>query len=114
MKKGPEFEKWVVERLCKAFGPSIERRVMGGANDRGDVAGVYFRGRPFVIEAKNVTKLRPKQWFEELEVECGNADTDLGAIVFHRAGFGEKSMDEQGVLMTYSTLIKLLGGDADD
>lgn len=115
MKKGPEFEKWVVERLCEAFDTNaIERRVMGGANDRGDVAGVYFRGRTFVIEAKNVTKLRPKQWFEELEAECGNADTDLGAIVFHRAGFGERSMDEQGVLMTYGTLIRLLGGDADD
>lgn len=79
MKKGPEFEKWVVERLRRAFGPSIERRVMGGANDRGDVAGLYWQGRPFVIEAKNVTKLRPKQWFDELEAECGNADTDIGA-----------------------------------
>lgn len=114
MKKGPEFEKWVVERLRKAFGPSIERRVMGGANDRGDVAGLFWHGRPVVIEAKNVTKLRPAQWFGELETECGNADTDIGAIVFHRAGYGEKSMDEQGVLMTYGTLIRLLGGDDGD
>ncbi len=113
MKKGPEFEKWVVERLRRAFGPAIERRVMGGKDDRGDVAGLYWQGQPVVIEAKNVTKLRPKQWFEELEVECGNADTDLGAIVFHRDGYGEKSMDEQGVLMTFGTLIRLLGGEMD-
>ena len=50
MKKGPLFEKQVVVYLQRAFGDTIERRVMGGANDRGDVAGVYFRRRPFVIE----------------------------------------------------------------
>lgn len=112
MKKGPQFEKDVVEYLRRAFdSDSIERRVMGGANDRGDVAGLYWHGRPFVVEVKNVTKLRPKAWFGELEAECGNADTDMGAIVFHREGFGEKSMDGQGVLMTLGTLKKLLGAD---
>ena len=112
MKRGPEFEKWVVEHLRRAFGDgTIERRVMGGKDDRGDVAGVFFRGRPFVVECKNVSKLRPKQWFDELESECGNADTDLGAVVFHRAGVGETRMGEQGVLMTLSTLCRLLGAD---
>ena len=114
MKKGPLFEKQVVEYLRAAFGESVERRVMGGANDRGDVAGMFFRGRPFVIEAKNVTQLRPKKFFAELGDECGNADTDLGAIVFHREGFGEKSMGEQGVLMKLSTLVALLGGPDGD
>ena len=109
MKKGPLFEKMIVEDLRRTFGDSIERRVMGGKNDRGDGAGVFWRGREFVIEAKNVTQLRPKKWFDELEAECGNADTDMGAIVFHRAGVGEKHMDDQGVLMTYGTLKKLLG-----
>ena len=84
---------------------------MGGVNDRGDVSGVYFQGKPFVVEFKNVKTLRPKQYFAELEAECGNADTDLGAIVFHREGFGEKHMGKQGVLMTFETLIRLLGGD---
>lgn len=112
MKRGPLFEKMIVEDLRKTFGKGlIERRVMGGKNDRGDVAGVFFHGREFVIEAKNVKQLRPKKFFDELEVECGNADTDMGAIVFHREGFGEKHMDGQGVLMTYGTLKKLLGAD---
>lgn len=114
MKKGSLFEKQVVVYLRRAFGSGIERRVMGGKNDRGDVAGVFFRGEPFVIEVKNVTKLRPAQWYGELESECGNADTDLGAIVFHRPGVGEAHMGEQGVLMTLSTLVRLLGGDADE
>ena len=113
MKKGPLFEKQLVEYLRAAFGDGIERRVMGGANDRGDVAGLYWHGQPFVIEAKNVTKLQPSKWFGELEAECGNADTDMGAIVYHRAGVGEAHMGEQGVLMTLSTLVRLLGGDTD-
>ena len=112
MKKGPLFEKQGVDYLNASFDTdTIERRVMGGSNDRGDVAGVYFGGKPFVIEFKNVKKLRPKQYFAELEAECGNADTDLGAIVFHREGFGERHMGGQGVLMTFETLVKLLGGD---
>lgn len=112
MKKGPQFEKDVVEYLRQRFGDgTIERRVMGGANDRGDVAGVFFKGQPFVVEVKNVTKLQPKKWFGELENECGNADTDLGAIVWHRPGYGATRMGEQGVLMTLDTLCRLLGAD---
>lgn len=112
MKKGNLFEKLVVEFLRRAFQTdTIERRVMGGANDRGDVAGVYFRGRPFVIEVKNRTNVTPAQWFRELADECGNADTDLGAVVFHRPKVGEKSMGDQGVFMTLRTLAILLGAD---
>ena len=112
MKRGPLFEKQGVEYLNASFDTnSIERRVMGGTKDRGDVSGVFFQGKPFVVEVKNVKTLRPKQYFAELETEWGNADTDLGAIVFHRDGYGEKHMGGQGVLMTYETLVKLLGGN---
>lgn len=112
MKKGPWMEAQTVEFFNKAFNTnSIERRVMGGANDRGDVAGLFFRGRPFVIEVKNRTNVTPAQWFKELQDECGNADTDLGAVVFHRPKVGEKSMGDQGVFMTLRTLAILLGAD---
>jgi len=115
VKKGPLFEKLVVEFLRRAFQTdTIERRVMGGANDRGDVAGVYFRGRPFVIEVKNRTAVTPAQWFRELSDECGNADTDLGAVVFHRPRVGERSMGDQGVFMSLRTLAVLLGADDGD
>ena len=115
MKKGPLFEKLVVEFLRRAFQTdTIERRVMGGANDRGDVAGVYFRGRPFVIEVKNRTNVTPAQWFRELSDECCNADTDLGAVVFHRPKVGERSMGDQGVFMSLRTLAVLLGADDGD
>ena len=111
MKKGPWFEARTVDYLRAAFGDAIERRVMGGKNDRGDVAGVYFHGRPFVIEAKNRAKLELATWMGELADECGNADTDMGAVVFHRKGKGAQSMGEQYVLMDLRTLCKLLGAD---
>ena len=111
MKRGPLFEKQVVEYLRRVFGDAIERRVMGGKNDRGDVAGVLFRGRPFVVEVKNRARVELAAWMDELEVECGNADTDLGAVVFHRKGKGSKSMGDQYALMDLRTLCRLLGAD---
>ena len=115
MKKGPWMEARTVEYLNRAFQTdTIERRVMGGANDRGDVAGVYFRGRPFVIEVKNRNRVELAAWMGELEAECGNADTDMGAVVFHRKGRGAGSMGDQYVLMDLRTLARLLGGDADE
>lgn len=114
MKKGPLFEKQVVLYLQKAFGSdAIERRVQGGANDRGDVAGVFWHGRPFVVEVKNRTAVTPAQWFRELDAECGNADTDMGAVVFHRPKVGEAHMGEQGVFMSLRTLCRLLGAEVD-
>ena len=109
MKKGPWMEARTVEYLNRAFGGSVERRVMGGRNDRGDVAGVFFRGRPFVVEVKNRARVELAAWMDELEAECGNADTDLGAVVFHRKGRGAKSMGDQYVLMDLRTLCRLLG-----
>ena len=111
IKKGPLFEKQVVVYLRRAFGDGVERRVMGGKNDRGDVAGMFWHGRPFVIEIKNRTAVTPTQWFKELADECGNADTDMGAVVFHRPKVGEAHMGEQGVFITLRTLAKLLGAD---
>ena len=114
MKKGPLFEKQVVVYLQRAFGGSIERRVMGGANDRGDVAGLYWQGRPFVVEVKNRNRVELAAWMGELEAECGNADTDMGAVVFHRKGRGAKSMGDQYVLMDLRTLCRLLGASDGD
>lgn len=115
MKKGNLFEKQVVDYLCRAFETdAIERRVMGGKNDRGDVAGLYWQGRPFVVEIKNRTSVTPAQWFKELSDECGNADTDMGAVVFHRPKVGVAHMGDQGVFMSLRTLAILLGATDGD
>jgi hypothetical protein len=113
VKKGPWFEARTVDYLRAAFGESVERRVMGGANDRGDVAWLYWRGEPFVIEAKNRAKVELASWMDEMADECGNADADMGAVVFHRKGRGAKSMGDQYVLMDLRTLVRLLGGEPD-
>ena len=115
MKKGPWMEARTVEYLNRAFHTdTIERRVMGGANDRGDVAGLYWHGKPFVLEIKNRNRVELAAWMGELEAECGNADTDMGAVVFHRKGRGAGSMGDQYVLMDLRTLARLLGGDDGD
>lgn len=114
MKKGPKFERDVVEYLRQAFGDSVERRVMGGKNDRGDVAGVFWNGEPFVVEVKNRARVELAAWMDELAVECGNADTGMGAVVFHRKGRGAKSMGDQYALMDLRTLCLLLGADDGD
>ena len=115
MKKGPWMEARTVEFFNKAFNTdTIERRVMGGANDRGDVAGLYWQGRPFVLEVKNRNRVELAAWMGELEAECGNADTDMGAVVFHRKGRGASSMGDQYVLMDLRTLCRLLGADDGD
>lgn len=112
MKKGPLFEKQVVEFFNTVFDTdTIERRVMGGKNDRGDVAGLHWQGRPFVVEIKNRSRLELSKWLGELSDECGNADTDMGAVVFHRTGKGARSMGDQYVLMDLRTLAILLGAD---
>ena len=112
MKKGPWMEARTVDYLNRAFRTdTIERRVMGGANDRGDVAGLYWQGKPFVLEVKNRNRVELAAWMDELETECGNADTDLGAVVFHRKGRGARSMGDQYALMDLRTLAILLGAD---
>lgn len=111
-RKGAEFEQWICDYLAEILDDSeIERRVPGGTNDKGDIAHVSFGNVPFVVEAKNRVKLSPSVWFDELNRECENAGTDMGAVVFKRDGFGQKSMGGQGVLMTLETLARLLRGD---
>ena len=108
-------EARTVDYLCEAFDTdTIERRVMGGKNDRGDVAGLYWHGKPFVLEVKNRNRVELAAWMGELADECGNADTDMGAVVFHRKGRGAGSMGDQYVLMDLRTLVRLLGGDDGD
>lgn len=80
MKRGPKFEADVVAFLRTAGFPDAERRVMGGARDRGDVAGV----RGWVLELK---ASKAEDWGYELteaEKEARNAGVPRFALVKKR------------------------------
>lgn len=85
MKKGPKFEADVVAYL-KAHGfPYAERRVMGGVNDRGDVAGIPG----VVLEVKNCARFEPAAFVDEAELEAANAGVSVFAAVVKRRGRGD-------------------------
>ena len=74
--KGTAFERMVVEYLSHALdAPEIERRTIGGTKDRGDIAGVFFRGQRVVLECKNTTRPELPKWLRETEVERINTCT---------------------------------------
>jgi hypothetical protein len=100
----------------------IERRHLTGAKDRGDIAGVRYRGHRIVIECKNTAKPNVTQHLREAETERGNDDALIGVVVQKRPGVGIDSHDGQArqlVMMTLESFALLLndgialGGDAD-
>ena len=110
-RKGAGFEQDVVDYMSMRLGDDrIERRVMGGTNDRGDVSGVYLRGKPCVLECKNHRSMRLAEWLEEAEVERGNADAEFAFVVHKRKGCGAKSMGKTYVTCDLETLCAIIAG----
>lgn len=111
--KGSAFESQAVGHLRKALGDGIERRCLQGANDCGDVSGVYFHGIPVVIECKNHKKMELAEWCDEAEREAGNADTELWAVIHKRRGCGESSFGGNYVTMSLDVFESFLAGGPD-
>lgn len=109
--KGTQFESEVVAYLVSRFGPGIERRAKHGTKDRGDIAGVFIRCKPCVVEVKNHKEMKLSQWVEEAEIERGNADAEYGVVVHHRPGKGSKSTGESYVTMTLATFCDIIAGE---
>jgi hypothetical protein len=108
--KGSSFESLVANYLSDHLNDDrIERRVIGGTNDRGDIAGVRFQGERVVIECKNHKRQDLAEWIDEVEVERGNDDAAYGVVVFKRPGKGAKKAGENYVAMTLETFTKMLG-----
>ena len=101
--------RFLADRLDSDF---IERRRLGGGNDRGDVGGVRtVAGARLVVEVKDHGgSVQVKPWLDEAAVEAGNDDAVAGVVVFKRARVGYGSPAEHGVLMTLETLCILLEG----
>lgn len=114
-RKGSEFEGQVARYLAEALeSDSIERRTLGGVNDRGDIAGVKINGKRAVIECKAEKALRVPEYLREAETERKNDGAEFGIVVSKRRGIGEARTGEQLVIMTLETFARILKGFKDD
>ena len=98
----------------------IERRHLSGAKDRGDIAGVRYRGHRIVIECKNTATMNVSQHLREAETQRGNDDALIGVVVQKRPRIGIETHEGQGrqlVMMTLESFALMLndglplGGD---
>jgi hypothetical protein len=106
---GTRFERSIADYLAiQLEDDRIDRRVKTGTKDRGDIGGVRFFGRRVVIECKDVSRLDLSGWVREAQVEAGNDDALLGAVVHKRRGTANPG--DQYVTMTVDDLIALLIG----
>ncbi len=80
--KGTAWETAIVTWLREQGWPHAERRALAGANDCGDIAGVYH----VVIEAKSAARVELAAWLDEALQEKDNAGADLGVVWFKRRG----------------------------
>ena len=106
--KGTAFETLIVNELQQHLGPEICRRATTGAKDRGDVHGLYIRGLRTVAELKNTKAAQLGSHWNEVEVERGNDDADVGILIHKRHGKGQAL--DQWVTLTVRELITIITG----
>jgi len=111
-KAGSSFERSTADYLAAVTDDHrIDRRVKNGAKDRGDVGGVRIHGKRIVLECKNTAKTSLGTWANEAEIERGNDDALMAAIVHKRHGKGQPA--DQWVTMTLADFAALLTGNRD-
>lgn len=106
-----KFSTWLAVRLND---DRIERRTLTGSKDRGDVTGVKtIRGGRVCLELKDYGgRFHVSEWLREVEIESGNDDAVIAAVVAKRRGVTDPA--QQVVFMTGETLARLLEGGPDD
>ena len=112
--KGTAFETAVVRYLRERLGDEeIDRMPLRGSRDEGDVRGLKLRGMQTCVEVKNHKQLRITDWMGQLISEQGNMEADLGLIVAHRSGCGDKHIGESYVITTLDDILTLALGSRD-
>lgn len=101
-RKGTAWESAIVDYLRANGVPHAERRALGGAKDRGDIAGMPG----VVVEAKSAARVELAAWLEEAKAERDNDGAAVGVVWFKRKGKG--SAGDGYVLMDGATLMHLL------
>ena len=113
-KKGTAFESqvraWLRERLDD---DRIERRVLHGSKDMGDLYGIHAHGAEGIVEFKNYSGTTPRhlleEWQAQTEAERCNADADFALLVVHRQGIGAKRLGETPAYVTLQSLLTMCG-----
>jgi hypothetical protein len=106
---GSSFERLIANWLAVHVSEFIDRRVKTGAKDKGDLSGVRAHGQRVVIEAKDYGgKYNVGPWLTEADIERGNDDALVGAVVAKRRG--TRDPGDQVVIMTLRDLAALLTG----
>lgn len=105
---GSRMERLVADFLAEQLDDRIDRKVLGGAKDRGDIGGVRTPdGRRIVVEVKDHGgKIQAGPWLKEAEVERHNDGADVGLVVAKRRGNTDPA--DQIVLMSLMDLVELL------
>lgn len=103
---GSRFERQIADHLNKHVDDRIDRRVTTGSKDRGDIAGLRYRGERITIECKNTTRTNLAGWITEAHTAAGNDDALIGIIAHKRHGKGYPG--DQWITMTLDDLITLL------
>ena len=99
--KGTAWETAICAYLRETF-PQVERRTLGGSQDKGDIAGIP----EVVIEAKNTVRLDLAGAIAEVEAEVRNARATVGVAWIKRKG--KTSPGAGYVVMTGEMFVALL------
>lgn len=109
-RKGTAFETVVARGFSEALGIPVDRVVLHGRDDEGDVHVPTGRG-VLVVEAKNRQKMSLAEWVDEAHAEAAHCDrkrTTLAGVVIHKRRGKGKFLD-QYVTMTVADLLTILG-----
>lgn len=109
---GSRFEREIADYLAEHVDDRIDRRVKGGAKDKGDIGGLRHLGQKIAIEAKNTSRINLGTWINEAHTAMGNDDAGVGLIVHKRHGKGQPG--DQWVTTTVDDLIALITGQPRD
>lgn len=107
---GARFERVIADYLAEHIDDRIDRRVKTGAKDRGDIAGLRHMGERVVLELKDYGgRFLVAPWLREVEIERGNDDAAVGAVVVKRRGVSDPG--SQVVFMTMRDFVALMTGE---
>lgn len=108
--KGTAFENVTLDYLREHLHgqDEIHREVLHGSKDLGDIRGVKAGGEPVTIECKNTKRLTLGEWMSKAEREARNNLSHLPIVVSKRAGYGAKHAGGNYVIMSLSTLVRLI------